>query len=372
MTAAAAYDLDEPPLEDEPEFISVAPPPAEAGPTSWRPVDLDRILSGDYVAPVPTIGIRSDGVALLYPGRTHTSSGESETAKSLCEQFINVQELSLGNGVVYLDFEDDEASVTARHLYLGALPSWLRDHFAYIHPDEPITSPGGRRDLDAAMGDLKPTLVVLDGVTEAMSLHGLDPDKGPDIAKFGRLITKPLADTGAAVNSIDHVTKSADGRGRYAIGSVHKLNNVTGAAFVFENIHRFGKGLAGRSRIFIAKDRPGQLRAHALPGGNDRYWLADFTTDDTLAPDVAELWAPVERTEPFTPTAVMGKVAAVLIGRTDGLSGKAIQDRVGGRADIVRQATAALIDQGYITVTAGTRGAHLHTLTRDYPDGGAK
>ena len=45
---------------------------------SWQPVDLGPYLDGSYEPPVPCLLSRSDGAALLYPGRVHWLSGEPE------------------------------------------------------------------------------------------------------------------------------------------------------------------------------------------------------------------------------------------------------------------------------------------------------
>ena len=70
----------------------------------------------------------------------------------------------------------------------------------------------------------------MDGVTEAMTLHALNPNDNVDIALFDKRVAQPLTITGAAQVSFDHVTKDKDGRGRYAIGGVHKLTSFLARA----------------------------------------------------------------------------------------------------------------------------------------------
>lgn len=341
--------------------------PATRTVSSWRPVDLTEALTDGYRPPTPTVGRRSDGRPVLYAGRTHTLSGESEGGKSWLAQLFAVQELNAGNGVVYVDFEDDGAAVAHRLLLLGTTKPAIRDRFAYLNPTEPITTPGAARDLLDAVRDVAAGYVVLDGVTEALSLHGLSTLDNDDLATFGRLVTRPLTALGAAVLSLDHVTKDRETRGRYAIGGVHKLNGLSGAALILENVDRFGDGLAGRSRLSIAKDRPGQLRPHALRGKGDLWWFGDFTLDTSRPiPDPAELRPPVERAENFRPTVLMSRVADALAGAPMPLSGADIEHRVTGKAADVRRALAALVDDSYVAVTDGPRGARLHTLTRPY------
>lgn len=356
----------------DPRWDDLPPPGFHTTPelprTTWKPIDLREIVAADHVPLQPTVGQRTDGHGLLYRGRTHTMSGESEAKKSWIAQAIAAQELAGGESVAYLDFEDSAEAVTRRMLTLGATRQWLVERFAYIAPQEPITSGRSQLELNAALGDLKPTLIILDGVTEALALHGHSSLDNDDLAKFGRLITRPLAETGAAVLSLDHVVKDSEGRGRYALGGVHKLNGVSGGAFTVENVSRSGEGLAGRSRILIAKDRPGQLRPHALPGTGDRWWYADFTLDTGL-PEPAELVPPVEHTEAFRPTALMAKVSAALLGAPEPLTTNDITARVRGKAIDVRSAIAALVDAGHVQISTGPRASRLHTLVRPYPDG---
>lgn len=342
--------------------------PQTASAPSWSPVALDPLLDGDYQPAEPTIGRRDDGRGVLYPGRAHSLVGESEAGKSWLAQLFCAQELGGGNGVLYLDFEDDAGAVVHRLRTVGAHTARIRDRFAYIAPSEPLTSPGAAETLRQVIGDLRPTLAILDGVTEALSLHGLSTNDNDDLARFGRLLTRPITEAGAAVLSLDHVTKDRENRGRYAIGGVHKLNGLNGAALVLENVQRFGAGMAGKSRLLVAKDRPGQLRRHALPGNSDRYWFGDFTLDTANQPDPAQLHAPVQRTEPWRPTGYMTKVAAALAGSPEPLSVRGVQDRVEGKAQHLRQALAALVDEGYVQATKGPRGAVLHTLTKPFEE----
>ncbi|NEK47264.1 hypothetical protein GR250_39010, partial [Rhizobium leguminosarum] len=69
------------------DFTAVPGQGAEGAPSTWEPVDLSAILSGDYVAPRPTLLTRDDGVSLLYPGLTHSVHGESESGKSMVLQY---------------------------------------------------------------------------------------------------------------------------------------------------------------------------------------------------------------------------------------------------------------------------------------------
>ena len=271
--------------EDYPD-VDVPPPYGdEAAPSvfahSWRPVDLTGVLDGTWTPPQPTIGLRADKQAICYPARVHTLASESEAGKTWLSLSVSDDELDAGNHVVYIDFEDDEGGIVGRLLALGADRNIVRDRFHYVRPAERLGTGINLDDLRTLLAETRPTLVVLVGVTAAMTLHGLDVVSNMDVAEFSRILPAGIAATGPAVLVLDHVVKSAEHRGRYALGAVHKLNGVTGAALLLEAVVPFRVGSTGRSRLRIAKDRPGQLRRHALPALDDTGmdWFADLVVE---------------------------------------------------------------------------------------------
>jgi hypothetical protein len=88
---------------------------------------------------------------------------------------------------------------------------------------------------------------VVDGVTKAMVLQGLDIRDNKDVAEFLTKLARPLADAGAAVLLIDHVTKDREGRGRWELGAHHKLAG-TDLTHMLEPIRSFGRG-SGRDSV---------------------------------------------------------------------------------------------------------------------------
>ncbi|GAA1154901.1 AAA family ATPase [Nocardioides aquiterrae] len=318
---------------------------------SWRPVDLGEVLEGSWQPPEASVGRRSDGVGLFYPGKVHTVSSESEGGKTWLCLSVVLDELKAGNSVVYVDFEDDEGGIVGRLLTLGADRLALAERFHYVRPDDALGTGVHLDDLTDLLRDVRPTLGVVDGVTEAMTLHGLSPNDNSDVAKFGRMLPRRLAAAGAASVSLDHVTKSSETRGRYSLGAVHKLNGLDGAAYVLENRTSFGVGLTGRSTLRIAKDRPGQLRKHALSHSSGLHWMGDLVlTSHGEGFAEVEVAAPVETaaTE-FRPTYLMGQICEVIEKAGKPLSGAQIEALVKGKATSIRQARALLQVDGYLT-----------------------
>jgi hypothetical protein len=219
-------------------------------PTSWRFQDLGDVLEGTAKRTEATMFLRSDGIPLIYPGKTHAFVGESESMKSWAALAACAERLSFGEVILYVDFEDIKFTFVERLVDLGVPKDVIRNRAAYIRPDQPLGDEATKADLRSikeAYGT--PTLVILDGVTECMTLKGWDPNVGTDVAKFLETYPRYMSSTGAAIVFIDHVTKSSEGRGRYAIGSVHKLNGIDGASYTFEGKTPFGRGMTASPRL---------------------------------------------------------------------------------------------------------------------------
>ncbi|MEU0433725.1 AAA family ATPase [Streptomyces sp. NPDC006290] len=356
-------------------------PDSQQSRRSWRGQDLSTFVNGSYKPALPTVGARADGIGVLYPGRMSTVAAESEAGKTWFAMILVLQELIRGNHVVYIDFEDEAAGVVGRLLPMGATIDDLLERFHYIRPEEPL-GVADFADL-AEVLSLEPTLAVVDGVTEGMSLHGLNINDNKDVAVFGRKVLRPLQDAGPAVFSLDHVVKSSDSRGRYAIGGVHKLNGLNGVMYLMENIHPFGIGVKGRTRITIAKDRPGQLRKESLPNKSGLYWFADLVVDAT-EPNLIEavLYPPIEQAAIEERTAeqeatskqeaeIEGRkpmVLAVLAKAKSPLTMNEVTALVSGRASFTRQAVTRLVHANLVVETAGPNRSKLHSLPEQTGD----
>lgn len=333
---------------------------------SWCRVDLSAVLDGTWLRPVPAVGSRDDGAGLFYPGKVHTIASEAEGGKTWLALHAAAQEIRAGRGALFIDFEDDEAGAAGRLIMMGADAADVASRFGYLRPDEPVGAPGNRGRLDEAIGDLKPALVVLDGITEAMTLHGLELRDNADVARFGRALLRPIARTGAAVVALDHVAKDRDGRGSYAIGAVHKLNGAD-VAYLLDNRDPFGIGLTGRSQVMIRKDRPGQLRRRGKRSHSGLYHYADLVIV-SHAEEFAEVSVSAPAlggAAPQRPTAIMSRVSAALADTPGELSQNAIEGMVPGKDRTVRLALELLVNDGY--VTREKRGQTLyHRHARPY------
>ena len=202
--------------------------------TSWEAQPLDVVLAGGELDPPPDLMPRTDGRSLIYAGHVHSIAGESNTGKTWVALYAAVACLVAGERVVFLDFEDRASRVVGRLIALGATPESIRSHFLYIRPNRAVTA-AGKRVLERLTGTAR--LVILDGVTEAMTLHGLEP-KDQDIAKFYELLPRWIADQGPAVIDLDHTVKDRKAQGLYATGGQHKRAGLDGAGYILRVINR--------------------------------------------------------------------------------------------------------------------------------------
>jgi hypothetical protein len=339
--------------------------PAALPPTTWAPVNLEPVLAGEYLDPPPTMLRRTDGTALFYAGGVHTVSGESESGKTWLCLLAALQELDKHEHVTFVDFEDRADRVIARLLALGARPDQIRDHFAYIRPDRPLDDTG-RHQLEPAIHGR--SLVIVDGVTEAMTLHGYDLNDNAHSALFQALLPRWIADHGPAVAMIDHVVKDKDKQDRHAIGAQHKLAGIDGAAYIVKTIQPFARGKRGIAQVIIGKDRPGYVREQAFGKVIGEFALDGTFNDVTV---VAELTPPgrvsgrEHEGQAWEPTHLMEKISA-FVAANPGLSKKAIEDLVNGRATTKRAALELLVTRDYVRTEHGKQGAIKHYTVKPY------
>ena len=232
--------------------------------SSWIPdfINSDAIFD----EPEPSILRRADGHHIFYAGKINALFGESESGKTWIALEAVRQELEKGNFVFYLDFEDSVRGIYNRLNTLEADLSHFKT-FLYSNPTEPLSA-GAREALLTKIEEFKPSLIVLDGVNAAMNVMGLDLEKNKDATSFSQEVLRPLRLHNAGIITIDHVTKSKDNRGNYAIGAQAKRADIDGCAVAVEVEIAFGRGIDGALALKVTKDRPGFVRAICQEGKN--------------------------------------------------------------------------------------------------------
>ncbi|OYN89282.1 AAA family ATPase [Parenemella sanctibonifatiensis] len=340
---------------------------------TWRPVDLSGYLDGTYKPVEPVLMPRSDGIGLLYPGLTHSFHGEPESGKSLVAQAEAARILTAGGRVLFVDFESDPGAVVERVLSLGADRAAIAERFTYVQPDgalwQAVELASWLSVLDGAYD-----LAVIDGVTASLALviDGAGSNDNDALAQWAQQLPEKIAKrTGAAVVSVDHVTKNAETRGGYAMGGQQKMARITGSAYVVEVVEPLGRGLRGVVALRVAKDRPGYIRARSGDWrSRDRTQEAARvvvdSTGDEMVVTVTAPEAGQASSDSFRPTVLMEKISRHL--ETDGgrQSWSQIRREVGGSTDAKRVALDVLVTEGYVAKTEGARNSWQHSSVKPY------
>lgn len=228
--------------------------------TSIDVADVSALLETDLEPEQPTYLTRTDGQALFYAGKTHTLQAEPSSGKSWISLAAVVEVLELGGEAGYYDFEDTPSGILRRARQLGAPEEALRDRFHYARPLGRL-GPAELAHIDRTLEEWNFDLFVIDGVGESMTRNGMSEDKAEDVLAWFDLLPRRIAESGAAVVMVDHVSKDPEQRGRWARGSSAKLGAVDGAAYQIKLSESFSRHKAGAVRLVVAKDRPGGVGA---------------------------------------------------------------------------------------------------------------
>jgi hypothetical protein len=336
----------------------------EIGPSSdssWSPLDLGPVLSGDREPVRPEI-LGEAGRALLYPGKVHAIYAEPEALKTWLALEACRPILTAGGSVMFFDYEDNEGEIVERLRALGVSDDAINKDFIYVRPTERIGSQWKR--VAALVVWVKPDLVVIDGVTEAMTVEGLKLESNTDVAVFYERLTRPIAKLGPAVLMVDHVVKSRDDRGRYALGGGTKLSGVDGAAFRVETADPFGRGLTGRFRLYVTKDRPGFVSGQAVGLKRLVAEVVAVSNDDGSEVSIT-LEQPQGPVSDWKPTRYMERMSRHLEDFPDGLSLRVWLQGVDGGRKYKEQAIDQLVAAGNVRMES-KRNAHIHTVITAY------
>jgi hypothetical protein len=327
-------------VEETPDLASAQP---AAQQTTWAPIDLGPILAGEADRPVPEMLGRTDHRCLLYAGRVHALHAEPEALKTWLALKACHEEMLIDRPVLYVDFEDSAPSIVSRLLALKPQisPERVARWFIYVRPDEALSGPAVS-DLDTVLAQV-PSLAVLDGVTEAYSQQNLSPLDIDDVAQWLKLLPRRLVRAGAAVLLLDHVVKDRENRGRYAIGSQHKLAGVD-VAYSLRVIEPFGRGRDGQVAIKVEKDRPGGVREFAA--GSQVALMRAISDPEDGSVEIL-LDPPEQQGETFRPTVLMERAWKVIDGEP-GLSMRGVRQATTGHAEHVDLAVRRLVEEGYV------------------------
>jgi len=337
--------------------------------SSLEVADVGALLAGNLQTEQPALLTRTDGGALLYPGKMHVFQAEPSSGKSWLALVAVAEVLAMGGAAGYLDYEDTGPGILGRLRNLGVTDAVMAERFYYANPTGRF-GPAEKLSLAAALDRMNLDLVVIDGVGESLSREGLSEDKADDVIRWTDLLPRPIARTGAAVLMLDHVAKDPEQRGRWARGSGAKLAAVDGASYQIKVRVPFSRHRAGRFDLVVAKDRPGGVGAigetvatvHVTPHA------AGELVTVKVEPHTNEAAAP---TDSWKPTVIMGKVWQALDDSTAPLTATALSSLVhSDKPRLVKEAITRLIAEGFIAET-GKRPKTLR-IVKPYTDAPAK
>jgi hypothetical protein len=338
--------------------------------STWQPMSAEQMRRAIECPNTtePTMYTRTDGVPLVYPARLNLFMGETESCKTWAALSIIADEIKAGNAGLLVDLEDAPQTAVERLLALGVTPEEITAGLLYAAPEVPFD------DLAVAhltvaltersvMAERELTVAVVDSVSETMALDNLDVNLSTDVVKFYRGMPQWLADQGAGVILLDHVTKSNEARGRWAIGSERKISGLTGAAYSFSTAQPFGRGAVGRVRVTVSKDRPGYMQAHCGAGRHVATFVLTSSADGSVT---VELEPPTAANSGGAVADAAQKVEACktalleVIRESPGLIRTEVLSLVKGYAQGVKSAAlGALIYSGeVVTVSEGRKRLH--------------
>jgi hypothetical protein len=323
--------------------------------TTWEPVDIEEMLTGDWTPIIPevwTYGAGTEGV--FYTGRMNALWGDSGSGKSWVALAACASEMNAGRGAVYIDLEDHPRSVINRLILLGVTTATIRGHFHYVHPDLHWTEMAAAQ-LATLIRSAHVGVVVVDSVGEAMAVDGAKPNDDDDVARWYRNVPRFLADLGCAVILIDHVPKSKEAAKGFAIGSQRKRAAIDGVAWMVE------------SKVAPTRERDGHLVLETAKDRNGHYRNGGVEFDVEIANVAGKVRVDAKRHDPNQlPTVLMERVSRYL--EEEGPQSKnTIASNVQGKTEAVRRAVDELAKLGNVTITGnGGRGGVKFELAQIY------
>lgn len=274
--------------------------PMEERISTWAAVDLEPYLSGEVELPEPSLLLREDGQALVYPGRVNSIYGLSESAKTWIAMFMCSQEMGRGERVMFIDFEDEPAGTLARMLALGVGADDLYNQFRYVHPEGPLAdmqryrfghspTPEGTAASEvfwSLLDTYDPTLIVADGMTVLYGLHGHDTNEATATDVITSWLKSMCRGGRTTVMILDHSGKNG-GAGSSPVGAHHKIAMVQGSSLRADPIIRPMRGELGSVQLVVYKDRPGAVRAIS---SREKEQVAGTVYIDSRVEGVTKMW----------------------------------------------------------------------------------
>lgn len=339
--------------------------------SSFDDVDLAPILAGDVADDPPCWLQRSDGSALLYPGKVHDFHSEPSVGKTWLACHAIAEVITAGGSALYLDYEDRPATIVGRLLALGVPREVVgaRDRFRYIDPTGGVGD-AERAHLAKVLDELGPDVVILDGVATSIARCGYDENSNSDVTRWADLVVNPLAAAGAAVVLLDHVSKPSGNdnakRARGGRGAGAKLALISGASYEVKIGRAYSRTRAGSMRAIIAKDRIGfvggigEVAAEVLLRPSEEGKRIAIELNPKAASDSGG----------FRLTGLMERLSKVAEDQSGPVTAERLFAGLNSKRVHLDQALADLVDDGYLAKLTATSSPTYRSLKRYREDPG--
>lgn len=229
--------------------------------------DVKELLThGIPEAPKPDIGRRDDGSGIIYSGASNIIFGPPETAKTLVCSAISADVLFSGGSALIIDIDHNGAPATiARFRSFGVPADVLTDtsRFRYASPEDATQMLAIIKEAQ----EWKPTIAIVDSIGELMPMFNANSNLPDDYTRVHRTVMSALAKPGTAVLGVDHEAKGEASSNYGASGTAAKKRVLDGVMLRARLVRPFAPGMGGKTKLHIAKDRHGGLRA-ASPAGD--------------------------------------------------------------------------------------------------------
>ena len=335
---------------------------------SWLPIDWDVVMDENREPKMPTMLMRNDGVALLYPNSYNGIFGESESGKSMVAAYLISERIKRFNETcLILDYERDANEWRDRLKLFRCTDEQIRRNLIYIHPDTTPTE-----SFWQFLKTKQIQLCVIDSFSGAMATFGGDSNSNDACWQFTHALPyKVIKHTGACVLIIDHQNKNADTRGRFATGSQAKIATITGAYYEASMTEPMGIGLRGSVRLKVSKDAAGgALKQHTGIEKPKRLFEMSNIVFDSTDPEkgIQVEVLPPSGIQSNRPTTLMEQTSQILEQHPDGLTQNRLYQELGksrGNAAIER-AWNLLAAENYIREQQGANNSITRYSVKPY------
>ncbi|MGW5075175.1 AAA family ATPase [Rhodococcus sp. NPDC004095] len=212
---------------------------------------------------------------LFYSGKVNSVFGDPESGKTWVALAAVAAELGIGKRVAFIDIDHNGVQAIAKNLLnLGVDRDVLVDQEAFrcTSPDDEVVFGALVADLVAWGADL----VVLDSIGELLPIFSASSNDSDDYTHVHRRVLTPLAQAGAAVVVVDHLSKGDNSRAHGPTGTMAKRRATGGVMLRITVAEAFSPGRGGRVHLNVFKDRHGGVRSQVAHDKSKEPLLGDF------------------------------------------------------------------------------------------------